>query len=288
MSSALLRVRLLAPPGTGHHAQPGRRIAEFAPALVCRLRSMDADAGWHFRYISDPQASLELCFRSHPATIATVEASLRRHCAARGWQLCERDWDSSGAPWWPATGVSHAETKLAEALSVLSSDLALELLAIGALDTEEHVHVAALYLRLLIELMPPENRLAFLFQGWQHWGRSLTPSVRVDLGKQADEIAPAILQDTARLATASGLSSLWGWHARALHARWAEYVSKDETPRPYTLFEHAHLTHNRLAIPVEAEVTAAQALRSALSAAATGLPDLPAALRNEDPHMEAA
>ena len=283
MSPALLRVRLLAPPGTGRHLQPGRSIAELAPALVCRLRSMDADAGWHFRYISDPQASFELCFRSHPAAIATVEASLQRRCAARGWKLCERDWDTSGAPWWPATGVSHAETKLAEALSVLSSDLAIELLAIGAFDAEEHVNVAALYLRLLIELVPPANRLAFLFQGWQHWGRSLTPSVRVDLGKQADEIAPAILENTTQLATVSGLSSLWGWHARALHARWEEYVATDEAPRPYTLFEHAHLTHNRLAIPVEAEITAAQALRSALSAAATGLPDLAAALLNNCP-----
>jgi hypothetical protein len=234
---------------------------------------MDADAEWHFRRLPAPDSCLELCFRSHPAAIAAIEDSLRRRCVERGWQLRERDGDVHGTPWERCAGVSHAEARLAGALSVLSSDLALELLATGGFDAAEQVGVAALHLRLLTGLVPPHDRLAFLFQCWQHSGRSLAPSVRVELVKRADEITQDIAGTTARLATASRYGHLWGWYGRSLLARWERHRSDGDVPRAYVLFQHAYLTHNRLGICPEEEAIAAMALRSAMADAGTGLAD---------------
>jgi hypothetical protein len=280
MSRTWLRVRLLPPQQTGPRARHAHRIAELAPALICRLRSMDADAEWHFQHLPASDPRLELCFRSHPAAIAAIADALRLRCAERGWQLDERDGEMHGTPVWErAAGVSHAEAQLAGALSVLSSDLALELLATGGFEAAEQVGVAALHLRLVTGLVPPHDRLAFLFQYWRHSGRSLAPSVRVELGGRAHEIAPDVASTTTRLATAARYGHLWGWYGRSLLARWERYRSGgDAPPRAYVLFQHACLTHNRLGISPEEEAVAAMALRSAMADAGAGLAD-PVALR---------
>jgi hypothetical protein len=262
MNRTWLRVRLLAPPETGSPARHPPSIAELAPALICGLRSMDAGAEWHFRRLAAPDSCLEMHFRSHPAAIAAVESSLRRHCAERRWRLSEQD----GAAWEQAAGVSRAEARLAGALSALSSDLALGLLAAGGPGAAGQVAVAALHLRLLTALVPPADRLAFLFQCWQDWGRSLSPRVRAELARTADEIAPDMTTTMARLATAPRLGPLWARYRRSLLAHWESHGPGGDAPRAYVLFQHAHLTHDMLGISPQEAAVAARALRSAMAA----------------------
>ncbi|HEX2312664.1 MAG TPA: hypothetical protein VHJ17_02965 [Thermomonospora sp.] len=250
-----LAVRLLRPAGLGRAEHVTRAFYDLVPSLVCHLRSADGHGEWHFGRPAPPDpATLDLWFRSRPAVIAELADRLRRRCAELGWPLESRD-----APLLPA------EAPLPTALSVLSSDLALDLLATGPHE-DDRFGVAALHLRLLIELVPPAARPAFLFQCWQQWSRELPPATRVALGEEAEAAAVTVLDSTAEAALDHPYRGLWARYLRDLHAVWQAHGTGGEPPRPYELFEHARLTHDRLGVPAETAATAAKALRSALGA----------------------
>lgn len=261
MTRAWLSFRLLRPAGMNHDDHTARAISDVVPALVRHLRSADADGRWQFRHTGERDCDLEISFHSTPAVIEELEHRLRL-------QSSKHDWPVSLVPALrrPGPRDGAAESSLAAQLSAASSDFALELLADGGLAPDDHLNAAALNLRFLSGLLPAADRASFLFHGWQHWSRSLTPAQRIELGEQAAKEAEHIMRTTEQSVTQAHWLDPWQRYFRALESILDSQSSAAGTPINYLLFEHAHLTHNRLGVPAGVEAVAARALRTALTA----------------------
>ncbi|MFK3982409.1 hypothetical protein ACI2K4_18765 [Micromonospora sp. NPDC050397] len=234
-------------------------LNDILPSLARRLRAADLDARWQFRRHDGPDAdTTTVWFQSTAAVLDKVEQWLRRRMEEDRWLVVEAP-PRPGAELPPGS----VDTQLGETLADLSSDLALDLLATGPLDPADQLRVASLHLRTTSELVPESDRASFLFLGWQHWSRQLTPAHRVRLGAQADLIAPDVLDLTAETARQWRWRELWPPYGTALRAVVEEHRAQDCPLLNYLLFDHVERTHHRLGLPLEVTAVAAGALRAA-------------------------
>ncbi len=268
MTRTQLSFRLLTQASMKHSDHANRAMTEVVPALVSHLRSADAEGHWHFRREGGTlDAEVEVCFHATPSVIDELEHQLRLQIRQHDWPMhLPGPRHSSAAP--GSSGAASQAPSVADRLSACSSDFALNVLANGGLAAAERLCAAAANLRFVTEIMPgaakPAERAAFLFLGWQQWSRELSPAKRLALGGQACEVAPAILSQAAETIADSRWNGLWQDYFAAVESILASGQSPG-LPVRYVLFEHAHLTHNRLGIPAATEALAARALREALA-----------------------
>ena len=263
-----LSFRLLRPAGFDHDDHTARAVADVVPALVRHMRSADAEGRWHLgRTGGEPHGCLEVSFHSTPAVIDELEHRLHA-------QSAKHDWPMSLIPTAPAGSRFRAGSDVAAHLAAASSDFALDLLASG-LTERDHLPAAVLHLRFVSDLLPAAERTAFLFHGWQLWSRPLSPDQRMDLVEQSGQLGHL----TGLLAPTQWRADWrepWARHLRVLSSIVDTHAAAVGGALTYLLFEHAHLTHNRLGIPVAVEAVAARALRTALiDSAARELATLP-------------
>jgi hypothetical protein len=234
-------------PTWSDHQYPAQAISDVVPALVRHLRTVDPEGRWQFRrHPGPPGEELDVWFHTSP----TVGDELAHQLHV---QAARHDWPASpvrSRPDAPATGL------LAD-LSMLSSDLALDLLADGDLGRAAQLDATSRHLRFLTGLMPHCDRPAFLFLCWQQWSRELAPYERVELVRQAAE-------PLYRAAGTDRCQHGWDRYFDEFSAALQGDSADPDLPVKYVLFDHAHLTHHRLGIAAGTEALAARVLRAAL------------------------
>nr|QRV62340.1 Lantibiotic biosynthesis dehydratase [Verrucosispora sp.] len=148
--------------------------------------------------------------------------------------------------------------ELAELLAMASSELIAETPVPAALP------VVVLHLRELVELLPAADRPGFLFTCWQEWSSELGPRRRVELAVESDYQAELLGTAILDPALAGERGPAWAGYLDTLrHVAGAAHTDP-QTPLGYLLFDHAHLTHNRLGVTPDLEAMAARLLRAVL------------------------
>jgi hypothetical protein len=255
--------RLPRPAWSEQQEYPAQAILDVVPALVRHLRTADPEGRWHFwRHPEPPGEVLDVWFHTTPAVGDELAYRLHVQVTRHGWSA-DPVWNRASAP---ASG-AHRTTGLLADLSVLSCDFALDLLGDGDLDSAAQLDAATRHLRFLSGLMPPADRPAFLFLCWQHWSRELTADQRVERGRQADQLAMELLH---RAAGTAPWQQRWDRYFDEFCAVLQGDSGDPDQPVKYVLFDHAHLTHNRLGIAADTEALAARAVRTALRSGGTG------------------
>lgn len=249
--------RLPRPTWSDHQEYPAQAISDVVPALVRHLRTADPEGRWHFRrHPAPPGEVLDVWFHTAPAVGDELAHRLQVQAARHDWPASPVR-SRAGSP---ATGPDRTSGLLAD-LSVLSSDLALDLLGDGDLGPVAQLDAATRHLRFLSGLMPDRDRPAFLFLCWQHWSRELTADQRVELVRQADQQAAELLHPAAGT---DRWQHRWDRYFDEFNALLQGEAGDPDLPVNYVLFDHAHLTHNRLGIMAGTEALAARAVRAAL------------------------
>lgn len=260
MTRASLSFRVSQPSATNNgDDRAARAVYNVVQPLFHYFSSADADGWWYFQHVAPPGRDLEVWFHSTPAVIAELERRLLGQVAKHDRLVTLH----LGRPD-PPGGQEAQPPGLAERLATASSSFALELLGGGDLDAAAQLDVTALHLHFLTEALPAAERPAFLFFCWHHWTRRLAPQRRIELAEQAEKHAPDLLRRVPEPALPPEWEPAWQRYVGALKALLQSRPADDGTPLNYLLFRHAHLTHNRLGIPVATEAMAARALRIAL------------------------
>lgn len=153
---------------------------------------------------------------------------------------------------------------LAVELASISSELALGLLSCPDPAWSRTLPAAIHHLSRVLEFVPEKHRLSFLFQCWQTWSNTLEPARRVAVGAFADMDAGRATKIIESVRVAESTAAHWTSYDSALAETLSDNAIPNGTPVNYLLFEHAHLTNNRLGIDTETEARAARTLRSAL------------------------
>jgi hypothetical protein len=257
-------IRLLEPLRTEHGAHFTAGLPEVVSGLAAQLRAGDAAARWSFLPLCDQHGPhVGLWFYSTPDVRTGVEHSLRAEADRRGWQVLGDDY---AAP----TAKYNSEHLLdrAAALAEVSSDLALALAGNGTLTGYPETTIAVLHLAYLVELIDESKRAAFLFHCWEHWSRELTPEHRVELASQAPDQIERELRTAADARLLESASEWWRRYLAGVRANTTDLAG------PYLLFDHAHLTHQRLGISARTEALAARIVRTGLTAESFPIPQL--------------
>ncbi|MEU8236380.1 lantibiotic dehydratase C-terminal domain-containing protein [Actinoplanes sp. NPDC048967] len=246
-----VRLRPAPPSGGEAHGMTGM------PALIDHLRSADPDGRWAFQRLIDhsgPHVGVWLYSRAevlHELGVRAGRLAPEPHPAGPGQQtpLSARYLGDRAAR--TATDLSH-----------LSSEFALDLLAAGELREGEQLGLAVAHLAHLAQLVPARNRAAFLFQCWQFRAAELPGATRVALMTRARNEAGAVLATVTAQAMQPGHRAVWERYLDGLARLVAVPGVLDA--QAYVVFDHAHLTHNRLGIGSADEALAAQVVRTAL------------------------
>lgn len=221
--------------------------------LVDQLRFTDPASTWRFeRTDSHAGSALELRFRSHPAALHMVEAKLRSYLTHQRTMTVERNLSAPASD-----GHRSRFDAVVDGIAAASSDFALALFAADPASAEDRLSLAVLHLRSLINLVPAEDRLPFLFLCWQHWAGSMTPGERVSSGHKAD----ALTGGFATEAPDFGDDDCWHRYLGALADLTSSLPADSGLPSSYLLFDNAHRTHQRLGIPLALEAVAARIVR---------------------------
>ena len=245
-------------PFTDDHA--ARAMTDVVPALVRHLRAADSAGRWHFRRTDEgTSGELQISFLATPVVLGELEYRLRVHADRQGWPAVVVP-----PPARPGPGDPGTEPELGDHLSAISSDFAMELLGLG-FDPADQFRAAAFNLRFICGFLPEKQQLPFLFHGWQHWSRALTPAHRVELGERAAVESVHILRISAPDELRGHWREPWNRYFDAVTASVSTHAAAPNSALAYVLFEHAHLTHNRLGVAPSAEAAAARALRTALA-----------------------
>ena len=265
MTRKWLSCRLSGPewadPGSGQ----GPGLPALVSDLVSDLRQADAGGSWLFRRLrtgGDPE--LGIWFHATPGTLRELAECARAESAPRAARLTAEVSDEHHA-----AGRDSFRTEAADALSIASSEFALDIIREGGFTPERQLSLAVLHLRRLVGLVPAGDRLAFLFLCWQHWTADLSAEERIGLGIQVSLGADAALEAAGEFRMSEAADRSWQTYHRAVHALAAEQAEDDSAPINYLLFEHAHLTHSRLGIPAAVEALAARLVRAELAEART-------------------
>lgn len=211
--------------------------------LVDHLHAADPAARWLFRRPAGV-AWLELSFH----TVAGVGRELERRVRHAGGDL-----GTVEPPAGRAAGIDHA-----------ASEFALALLRRGEPEPDATLPVTVCHLARVLSLVPESAHADFLFLCWQRRIRPLGATQRVDLGIAADRMATTLAERLDGVRP----DHVWQRYARALRRILVEQPPTDLVPVNYLLFEHVHLTHDRLDIPVVVQALAVRALRTALTTGA--------------------
>lgn len=251
MTHHSLSIRQLPATGRGTAGDPAALfVSDLVPGLVEQLRSADRTGRWRFHHLDaagQQPGGIEVRFEAAPEAVDALERRLTLESARLGLTV-----DVARTPERGAVGPS--------ALSILTGDLTLGLLGGERLAPADEFSVASLHLRLLTELLSEKDRLPFLFLGWQHWSRTLAPTLRRDLHKRAGKEAQALFETTAHTARDTALRPVWARYAQELR-----HTVRSAPTLNYELFDHAQEVHTHLGIGPAAAATAARALRSALT-----------------------
>lgn len=146
----------------------------------------------------------------------------------------------------------------AELLAMASSELIAEIPVPAALP------VVVLHLRELVDLLPAADRPGFLFTCWQEWSSELEPRRRVELAMESDYQAKLLGAAILDPALAGERGPAWARYLDTLRRVVDAADADPQTPLGYLLFDHAHLTHNRLGVSPDLEAMAARLLRAVL------------------------
>jgi hypothetical protein len=255
-----LSFRLLKSLSMDHDDHAALALPAVVRELVDQLRSADVDGRWFFQRLDGhPGPSLGLWFRSTTAVLHELEQKLRAESMKRDWPLTADHYEPQRAKYASRRGV-----ELATRLAAASSDFALDLLDGGEPLPDAQLPLAVLHLEHLVELVPERDRRSFLFLCWQHWTAGMRPGQRIELGIHADCEAETVHRAVADIRMREHLDDSWQRYLRMIRGVTASRRPTDAPPMNYLLFDHAHLTHNRLGIPVAVEAQAARVLRAAL------------------------
>lgn len=236
--------------------RPGRPGDEVLRALAGRLRTADRGARWAFQRLVDRDGPhLGLWLHSRPEVLRELRAAARR--TAPDDPITRQRHTPVGTRY-----LGDVAARTATDLSQLSSEFALDLLAAGGPDPA--VLFAVTHLAQLAELLPARDRAAFLFQCWLHRAAELSAETRHELMGLARADAGAVLDAVAGQRWRPGQPAIWSDYLGRLPGV-ASAPGRLE-PAPYVIFDHAHLTHNRLGIDAADEALAAQVVRTALLA----------------------
>jgi hypothetical protein len=213
-------------------------------ALVARLRAADSGALWSFQR---DRSCIAVSWCASPELSALLTDELTVAVGELGWSVVGDTYEGPTAKYGSA-GLLDTATVLAD----ISSDLAL---ACAQRCLSDETVLAVAHLSRLIELVDESARAGLLFQCWEHWSRELEPRRRREVADLAVSRAPGIVRDAC---SAFGRSVDWDGYLSAV----ADAVAGQAGP--YLLFDHAHLTHQRLGIGVAAEAFAARVVRIGL------------------------
>ncbi|MGP3983118.1 thiopeptide-type bacteriocin biosynthesis protein [Streptomyces sp. KR80] len=238
----------------------GPPLSRLVPPLVKRLRAADPPGSWFFiRYADRTGAHLRLRLRSTPEVLDWLERSLLAASARRGLPAMLDYYEPEAHKYPGLRGVERAER-----VFHASSDFVLDLLGgAGSVGAATRVPLAVLHLRQVIALVPPPARASFLTSYWRYWTSGLQPDRRAHLAAWADGSGSRTLQAAARIRLPDRARTGWQRYLDLLRDVAVERRLTDEAPRDHLLLHHAHLTHNRLGIPMAAEAAAARTLRTA-------------------------
>ncbi len=264
MSRYWLFCRLSGPEWAQHPRAATPGLPAVVPGLVRALQDQDADSRWFFHPYGDRSTpGIGLWFHS---TVPVLNALKDRLAADH--------------PDWQTTYPGTLGPEIAEELSTASSELALDVARRGGLAADQQLALAVLHLRELVGLVPPADRQAFLFLCWQHWTDGLAPERRTELGRLACAgPVPGLAESVTEQVQIS-----WQHYLDTVRLTVAEQQLTGALPVNYLLFDHAHLTHRRLAITAEAEALAARLVREELS----GAPASPAPITTSVPSLQTA
>ncbi|WP_435830788.1 hypothetical protein [Polymorphospora rubra] len=250
----------LAAPADG---RPDERVSELVrtvvPDLVAGVRRHDPRAGWFFDRLAGPR--LGLGFHADRGGLREVERRLRAHAG----------------PVSVASGLADPypvrDTARGGPLAQVGSELALALLADGALPGDAELPVALLHLGHLVDLVPAAARAGLLFLYWQERGEALTGAQRRDLVAQADAQAEKLVLAATHFTMGPDRSAAWHRYLDTVRELTAQDCPTSGAPRRWLLAEHARLTQRRLGIGPAVDALAAMALRLAI--VRDGMPALP-------------
>jgi hypothetical protein len=224
------------------HIPPWQAVAK----AVGRLRTADADALWAFdRPPGRHGPHVRVSWYTMPDLAAALTGDLRTTAGDHGWDVITGTHDTQRSKYLDAD-MAAAATRLAD----VSSDLALKVAC--ARPPVDETALAVAHLARLTDLVDESARAAFLFHCWEHWSQELSPAHRREIAVRA---ATQTLDD----ATVNELTRSPEWE-RYLAAVKAVAIGR------YLLFDHAHLTHQRLGISPAAEAFAARVVRIGLTA----------------------
>lgn len=239
-------------PATVGHTH--RDVPAVLRSVAGDLRTADPEGRWHFeRSNGDAGDRVDIRVHTTPSVGDLLGYRLRREAGRHGWTVASPS---------PLRPFPHSPTgPVAADLAAASSEFAAGLLSL-ALDTRDHLPVAALHLRLVTGILPPEAGGAVLFHGWHLWSRALSPGHRRALVDQADQAGQlADLRSPADWRP-DGIA-IWDGYRETLVEVLDRHADATADIRPYLLFDHAHRTHNRLGIPTATQAVAARAVRAA-------------------------
>ncbi|MEU6076773.1 hypothetical protein [Micromonospora sp. NPDC047074] len=233
---------------------PDERVTELVrtvlPDLVAAVRRHDPRAGWFFDRPGGP--GLSLGFHAGRSGLREVDRRLRAHPGPASV--------TSGLP----DPYAVRDTARGGPLAQAGSELALAVLADGAVPADAELPVAVLHLGHLVDLVPAADRAAFLFLHWQDSSGSLTGAQRRDLVAQADAEAEKLVLAATHLAMTPGRAAAAHRYLNAVRDLTAQDCRSSGAPRTWLLAEHARLTQRRLGIGPAVDALAAMALRLAI------------------------
>ncbi len=265
MERSWLFARLVSPAGRSAHDNAVEVLTTVVPALVEQLRRYDRQGSWFFERCDEaPRPYLDLGFHATQPVLGDLAG-----------QLC-----GSGDRC-PATVEVHDSYAVPDAahggpLAVAASELALTLFGAGEWYPDLELPVAVLHLRHLVELLPPNDRLGFLFLFWREQVRALSPAHRRELAAEADARAEKIVLTALELAMPATFAAAWQSYLGTVTAVAGPPGGAGLRSLGHLLFHHAEATHRRLGIPADVAGLAAMALR--LSLAQERCPEVPTAM----------
>ena len=248
-------------PGTNPGMPTEQAISEVVPPLVEHLHAADPDGRWFFQRPAAEQA-FGIGFHATEPVLDELERLIEVESTKHDLPALAQYLDGRSA-------------EIARELSSASSEFALDLLRLADLDdAHEQLATAVRHLCCLVGLTPESDRHSFLFLSWEQAAGRLLPEQRLAVARRAEGEATPIVRDAAGTADVTE-ERVWQRYLATVREITDECRTDGELPTNYLLFEHTHLTHDRLGIPAETEALAAQVTRTALRGGDTPVdPDL--------------
>ncbi|WP_432146597.1 thiopeptide-type bacteriocin biosynthesis protein [Streptomyces sp. bgisy084] len=250
-------------------------VAGLLPGLVARLHGTDPQGQWFFlRFTDGLGPHVRIRFLSTPAVNDAIEREITEASRAQKLFTVLDYYEPETAKYPGPVGVAQAE-KVFHA----SSECVLILLdGAGTVTPRTLLPLVTRHLGQVAHMLPPEQRVSFLFHYWCYWTAGLGTAQRTALGERAVRSAAAVWATANTLSLPERARDPWQHYLSALRTTVTDQRGNGSAPINHLVFHHAHLMHNRLGAWPVMEALAARILHLQL----VGRP--PGSGRTDDDH----